>query len=326
MTDEHYFDDFVTVVIGVYWDEEVLPELYRKLKPVLSRHFARHEIVFVDDGSGDRSYQVLQCLARQDSCVCVVKLARNFGQANAIHAGLAHARGDIVAVMDSDLQDRPEDICRLVAAMRSEGRSMAIARWLSRKDSRFKILTSRLFYWVSQRVTDLKHEPNLGVFRVMERKLVELVLQNSETTGTALSYLYWMGFEYAVVDLHRDPRYAGTSGYTLTKLFRLTLDRLLTYSMVPMRMTSLLGVGLSVAGFALAGYFIIRRLLFNNIFPGWTSLAVLVTALFGVNFLILGIYGEYLGRIYIESRNRPKYVIDCVIGPDAVAEESSTSS
>lgn len=299
----------LSVVIPVFNDEEVLPELHRRLTPVLTELSARCEIVFVDDGSRDGSLRVLRELQKGDPRVRVVRLARNFGQANAITAGLDHARNEVVVLMDSDLQDRPEDIHRLIDAMLEKDVPMAIARWISRRDNVLKLAVSRLFYVVTNRITSLKREPRLGVFRALKREVIEELKAIPEKTASTMSLMYWLGFDYAVVDLHRDARYAGKSGYNLRKMIKLSFDLIFSYSLFPIQVASVLGVILSIGSLLLAAFFVIRKLVLHVVVPGWTSLIVIVLFLFGVTFLFLGIMGEYIGRIFVEAKKRPKYVV-----------------
>lgn len=187
----------VSVVIPVYNDQEVLNELYRRCEPVLNRLSDNWDIIFVDDGSVDDSFHKLIQLYEVKNNVRVLKLARNFGQQNAISAGLDFAKGDFVVIMDSDLQDKPEDIPLLLDAMQREQKDMAIAKWISRKDSPKKKFLSKLFFNISKRITNLQHEPGLGVFRVIKRSALNQILDIPEKTGTILSLMYWSGIEYS---------------------------------------------------------------------------------------------------------------------------------
>jgi dolichol-phosphate mannosyltransferase len=299
----------ISVVIPVYDDEEVLPELHRRLGLALDALPGEHEIVFVDDGSGDGSYRVLAELHAADRRVRVVRLARNFGQQNATAAGLAHARGELVVVMDSDLQDRPEDIARLIEAMEREDTDMAVARWKTRGESSLKRAASKLFYLASQYTTGIKYEEGLGAFRVIRRRALEPILAVPETTGTVFSMMYWAGIDYAIVDLDRDPRAAGSSGYNLRKMIGFAADRIFSYSLFPIRLASRLGALLGMGSLVYAAYLVIRSLLWADVAPGWASTSVLITLLFGLNFLFLGVIGEYLGRIYVEAKGRPRFIV-----------------
>ena len=304
------YDFSITYLIPVFNDEDVLGETYKRLLPVAEGLSDDYEIMFVDDGSKDGSLSVLESLQNGNNRINIVKLARNFGQANAIAAGFDYGKKDVFVIMDSDLQDRPEDIYKLLEAMIQNKVNMAIARWISREDSFFKVTVSKLFHYVTNRITNVHYVPKLGMFRVIRRELIEEVKRHQETTATPISLLYWMGYDFAVVDLKRDSRFAGDSGYTLKKMFQLAFDRIFSFSLFPIRLASAMGVVSGVASMLLALYYVFQRLLFNNILPGWTSLIVIMLFLFGVTFIFLGIIGEYLGRIFLETKKRPKYIID----------------
>lgn len=306
----------LSIVIPVYNDEEVLKELFSRIKPVLELITSKWDVVFVDDGSRDDSFKILLKLQSTDPRIRLIRLARNFGQQNAIAAGLDQAKGDIVVIMDSDLQDRPEDIPILLKAMEDEQKDMAIAKWISRNDSFKKKFFSSLFFKVSKRITNLNHEPGLGVFRVIRREALNQIINIPEKTGTILSLMYWSGIDYAVVELNRDPRYAGKSGYNIRKMLKLTADRIFSYSLFPIRIASTIGVIIGILSFLFGIALILRRVLFENVAAGWTSTLVVLAFLFGLNFFFLGIIGEYLGRIYLETKQRPKYIISRIVKSD----------
>lgn len=303
----------LSIVIPVYNDREVLPELLARLAPVLKKIVATYEIIMIDDGSSDDSFQVMMQLKKECPELILIKLARNFGQQNSITAGLNQALGDIVVIMDSDLQDRPEDIPLLLQEMENEQKDMAIAKWITRNDSFKKKFFSSLFFKVSKRITNLNHEPGLGVFRAIKRSALQQILCIPEKTGTILSLMYWSGIDYAIVELKRDPRFAGSSGYNLRKMLKLTADRIFSYSLFPIRIASTIGVVIGVLSFLFGLALIIRRILFENVAAGWTSTLVVIAFLFGLNFFFLGIIGEYLGRIYLETKQRPKYIISRIV-------------
>lgn len=303
----------ISIVIPVFNDQDVLLELHSRLKKVLVAHQPVHHILFVDDGSSDESWKVICGLMEHDSSVSGLRLNRNFGQQNAIAAGLDHVSSDIVVIMDSDLQDRPEDIPKLIAALEENDASMAIAKWKTRKDSWLKLFVSKLFYAVSQRITKIHHQPGLGAFRVIRGEVVEELKKYQERTATAHSLLYWIGVDYVTVELDRDPRFAGKSGYNLRKMLKLAMDRIFSFSMFPIRASIYSGLCVSLVSFILGIIFIIRRFLLLTA-PGWTSIVVLILFLFGLNFIFLGVIGEYLGRIFLETKQRPKYIVRKCVG------------
>lgn len=304
--------EFISILIPVYNNEDVLDELNRRLSQVLPNLCSRFEIILVNDGSQDASWAKIQDLKKQNEHIVGINLMRNFGQQNAIAAGLDNCDGDIVVIMDSDLQDRPEDIPKLIDALLENDSSMAIAKWISRKDSFLKLFVSRLFFTISQRITKIHHQPNLGVFRAIRREVVEELTRYQEKTATTLSLLYWIGMDYVTVELKRDKRFAGTSGYTVKKMLKLALDRIFSFSMFPIRLAIYSGICISITSFIIALILIIRRL-YGSVTPGWTSIIVIVLFFFGMTFLFLGTIGEYLGRIFLEAKQRPKYIIKKIL-------------
>lgn len=303
----------IAIIIPVFNDEEVLKELQSRLQIMLNENHYQYKIIFIDDGSTDNSWNIIKALQNNDSNICGLKLLRNFGQQNAIAAGLDYAEGDVVVIMDSDLQDKPEDIPKLISALEENDASMAIAKWIRRKDSFFKKFVSKLFYLVSQKITSLHYELGLGVFRAIRGEVVEELKKYNEKTSTPISLLYWIGVDYVTVPLERDARFAGKSGYNLHKMLKLSMDRIFSFSMFPIRASIYSGLIISLLSFTLAIIFIIRRLM-NLVAPGWTSIVVIVLFLFGINFIFLGVIGEYLGRVFIETRQRPKYIVKSVVG------------
>jgi len=302
----------IGILIPVFNNQGVLEELHRRLTQVLPQICSAYEVVLVDDGSEDDSWKKIEALKIHDDHVVGIKLMRNFGQQNAIAAGLDHVEGDIVVLMDADLQDRPEDIPKLVEALLQSEASMAIAKWKNRRDDWFKKSVSRLFYRVSQRITKIRHLPNLGVFRAIRREVVEELKKYQEKTSSTLSLLYWIGMDYTTVELERDGRFAGKSGYTFKKMLKLALDRIFSFSMFPIRVAIYSGMIVSILSFLL-GLGLIIRYINGTVAPGWTSTVVLVLFFFGMNFIFLGIIGEYLGRIFLESKHRPKFIVKKIL-------------
>lgn len=296
----------------MYNDEVVLDELQKRLLATLPFISNDYEVILVDDGSKDNSWNKIVSLKQKDEHIKAVKLIRNFGQQNAISAGLNIANGDVIVLMDSDLQDRPEDIHLLLEALDEHNASMAIAQWVSREDSFFKKLVSNLFYKVSKKITEINIQPRLGCFRAMRREVLEELKNFSETTSTTLSLLYYIGSNYVCVPLKRDARFAGTSGYNLKKMLSLTFARIFSFSLFPIRLAIYIGTFITICSLIVAILLIIQHLLVETV-PGWTSMIVLILFLFGLNFSFLGIIGEYLGKIFIETKRRPKYIIEKVI-------------
>ena len=307
------YTNSLSVVIPIYNDEEVIGELLRRLTAVVEDIVGEYEIILVDDGSRDHSWEIMQQERAQRAHLRIARLSRNFGQQNAIAAGLSLTTKELIVLMDSDLQDRPEDIPLLIDALLADKEAtMAIAQWEERKDSRMKIAVSRLFQLVSNRITDIHQMPRLGIFRVMKKSVVDELRNFPERTATAVSLLYYIGHKYVAVPLKRDARFAGKSGYNLSKMLSLTFARIFSFSMFPIRMVTYLGALLCVGSMIAALGLIIYKLA-GNVLAGWTSMMVMMLFLFGLNFAFLGILGEYIGRIFLETKQRPNYIIEQVI-------------
>ena len=297
------------IVVPLYNDEEVVEKLCETVFSTLENTFKAVRLIMIDDGSVDESYNLALRMRETYDGVEVIKLAGNFGQHRAILAGLRSTSADLVAVMDSDLQDRPEHIPLLVERMLEDGTSLAIARRTRRADTLRKRLFSRMFAATSNLLVPFKVDPHLGAFRVMRQGVVKQICDVKEHTGTPFSMLYSLRVPYSTVDLEREARTAGSTGYTFKKSLKLASDRIMTYSIKPIRLAIILGIMFGLFSIAIAGYSIVNYILEDRVAPGWTSI-VFVTSFFGgLNLLFLGILGEYIGRIYIESRGVPNYII-----------------
>ena len=300
-------------MIPIYNDEEVIHELLRRLTAVVESIVSDYEIILVDDGSRDRSWEIMREERAKREYLRIARLSRNFGQQNSIAAGLSLTTKELIVLMDSDLQDRPEDIPVLIDALLADSEAtMAIAQWEQRQDSRMKIAVSRLFQRVSNSITDIHTMPRLGIFRVMRKSVVEELRRFPEKTATAVSLLYYIGHKYVAVPLKRDARFAGKSGYNLSKMLSLTFARIFSFSMFPIRMVTYMGAFLCIGSMLAACGLIIYKLV-GNVVTGWTSMMVLMLFLFGLNFAFLGILGEYIGRIFLETKQRPNFIIEQVI-------------
>ena len=303
----------ISVVVPIYNDQEVIAELHRRLRPVLEEITDRYELILVDDGSRDHSWEEMLQVRQANEHVRAVRLRRNFGQQSAIAAGLSLTSNDLIVLMDSDLQDRPEDIPTLIDALLADPQAMmAIAQWEERKDSRMKLAVSRLFQRVSNTITEIHTVPRLGIFRVMKKSVVEELRNFPEKTATTVSLLYYIGSRYVAVPLKRDARFAGKSGYNLSKMLALTFARIFSFSMFPIRMVTYMGAFLCIGSMVAALALVIYKLV-GNVVAGWTSMMVLMLFLFGLNFAFLGILGEYIGRIFLETKQRPKFMIGEIV-------------
>tara|TARA_Y100001968_G_scaffold95528_1_gene85753 strand:+ start:1179 stop:2129 length:951 start_codon:yes stop_codon:yes gene_type:complete len=297
------------IVVPLYNDSDVLEALCDAVFSEINGKFKSFRLILIDDGSVDSTFENAMKMRNNYDNLEIIRLAGNFGQHRAILAGLRSTNADIVAVMDSDLQDRPEHILVMVEKMLEEDTPMVIARRGSRDDSLWKKVGSRAFATFSNILVPFKVDPHLGAFRVLRKNVVKQICDVKEHTGTPFSMLYSLKIPYSVVDLDRDARIAGKSGYNLRKSMKLASDRILTYSIKPIRLSIFLGILFGLFSIGIAGYSIINYGLQDEVAPGWTSLAFVTSFFGGLNLLFLGILGEYIGRIYIESRGIPNYMV-----------------
>jgi dolichol-phosphate mannosyltransferase len=303
----------VSVVIPVFNEQENLPALYERLTSVLTQNEPDYEIVFVDDGSRDRSLELMHELVGRDQCVRVVELARNFGHQVAISAGLDHARGRGVIIMDADLQDPPEVLPQFIAKWR-EGHDVVYAIREHRKESWLKRTAYSTFYRLLQRIANIRIPLDAGDFCIMDRRVVEVLNGMPERNRFVRGIRSWVGLDQVGLAYDRQERYAGAPKYTFRRLLYLALDGLVSFSYVPLRMISILGLCVSVMSFILAVFYLIKKLTSGLNPPGFATLVVAVFFLAGIQLITIGVIGEYVGRIFEEVKRRPLYVLRRVTG------------
>lgn len=300
----------LSVVVPVYNEEPCLEELHRRLTAVLQKTVATYEILFVNDGSTDRSLEILRALHQHDPThVRVLSFSRNFGHEAASTAGLQYARGRGVVLMDADLQDPPEVIPQLVERWR-EGYDLVYAQRASRERETFlKRATSYLYYRVMRRLASLDLPRDTGDFRLMDRKVVDAFNQCPERNRFVRGLICWVGFRQTGIRFHRKPRYAGKTKYNYFKLMRLAVDSIVAFSIVPLRLATLIGAVVGAGSFVLFLAVLAEKLRGESPQPGYALLGTGILLLGSVQIFLLGIIGEYIGRIYQEAQRRPLFVI-----------------
>jgi polyisoprenyl-phosphate glycosyltransferase len=298
----------LSVVIPIYNEIENIPVLYKRLVGVLEKAASSFEIVFVDDGSRDGSVNQLNELAAGDNRVIVLELARNFGHQVAITAGLDFSRGRAIAVMDADLQDPPEVLPDFIAKWR-EGHDVVYAIRERRKEGWFKRTSYAAFYRLLRRVSSIEIPLDAGDFCVMDRRIVDLLKEMPERSRFVRGIRSWVGFKQVGIPFERHARHAGTSKYTFGRLILLALDGLISFSYVPLRIITALGLSVSLASLVLAVFFFVKKLIYGLTPPGYASIIVSIFFLAGIQLVTLGVIGEYVGRIFEEAKRRPMYVL-----------------
>jgi len=301
-----------SVVIPIYNEEENIPELYRRLTQVMSECDEPYELVFVDDGSRDRSMVLLRNLYAEDSAhVRVVQLSRNFGHQRALSAGLDHARGQAVIVMDADLQDPPEVLPQFIAKWR-EGFHVIYAVREKRKEHVLKRATYRLFYYILRSVSRVDIPLDAGDFGLLDRRVVDTLIALPERNRFVRGLRSWVGFRQIGLAYERDARFAGETKYSFRKLVSLALDGLISFSYLPLRLASIAGFAVSALSLVAAAYYLIKAMTVGLNPPGFATQVVLITFLGGIQLITIGVIGEYMGHILDEVKRRPTYVVSDV--------------
>lgn len=303
----------VSVVVPVYNEEEVLDALVGRLVPFLEGTQRTWELVLVDDGSTDRSRERMCALRDREPRITIVCLSRNFGHQLAITAGMDHAGGDAVVVMDADLQDPPEALEPMLARW-DEGYDIVYAVRTERIDEGlFKRASASVFYRVLAALTPIEIPVDAGDFRLMSRRAVDALQRMPERARYVRGMVAWLGFRQIAVPFQRQPRHAGRTKYPLRKVLSFGADGIFSFSALPLRVATGLGFVMAAAALAYFGYAASMKLLVGKAVPGWTSIVAVVVFIGSAQLICLGIIGEYVARIYEEVKGRPLYFVDTVL-------------
>lgn len=301
----------ITVLIPAYNEQEVLPHLMERLGKLTSEHSDFDwELLFVNDGSRDRTLEMIRDYAKVDERVSYINLSRNFGKETGMIAGLDHARGDAVVIIDADLQDPPELIPDMIKWWQ-QGYDDVYARRNSRAgETWLKKSTSALFYKLLQRSTNIPIQIDTGDFRLLDRRAVDAIKEFRESNRYTKGFYSWIGFNKKEILYDRDPRLAGETKWNYPKLINLAIDGITSFTTAPLRISAVLGFVVSFAAFIYILYLLIRPLFGVDTGDGYSSLMAVILFLGGVQLLSLGVIGEYIGQIFIEAKRRPLYIVD----------------
>lgn len=306
----------ISVVVPVYNEESVIEEFHMRLISVFNTHSIRGEILYVNDGSTDKSFEILNNLQKKDKRIGILELSRNFGKEIALTAGLDHANGDAIVVIDSDLQDPPELILDLIKNLQ-EGYDVVYAKRISRKgETILKKLTAFLFYRFMQNVGELKLPADTGDYRILSRRAVEALKQFREQHRFMKGLFAWIGYPQKSIPYERDPRFGGVTKWNYWKLWNFALEGLTSFTIAPLKLASYFGFFTAFAAFIYAAIIIFKTLAFGDPVAGYPSLVVIVLFLGGIQLIFLGIIGEYLGRTFNEGKHRPLYFLQTHIPSD----------
>lgn len=299
-----------SIIIPVFNEEENIQKLFERLFQVVSKLSSDFELIFINDGSKDNTLQLVKDLAATEPKVKYINLSRNFGHQIAVSAGLDACLGQRVVIIDADLQDPPELVLEMDQKM-NEGYHVVFARRRKRKgESLAKLLTARLFYRLLARIASVEIPLDTGDFRIMDKKVVDVLRAMPEQNKFLRGQISWIGFKQTYVEYDRSERQGGKTGYTYGKMFRFALDGITSFSDAPLRLASWMGFVVSGVAFIALIYALWGKYVMHNSEPGWASIIVSVLFLGGIQLISLGFIGEYLSRISSNVKQRPLYIVD----------------
>lgn len=300
----------ISIIVPVYNESEVIEIFHSTLSSVLKIQQYRYEIVYIDDGSKDNSYAILNNIKANDANVILIKLSRNFGKELAMSAGLQKVRGDAAIVMDCDLQDPPNNIPLMVDAWLS-GVDIVNMRRIDRKgDSLLKKQTAKYFYQLIRMLSDVEIEENVGDFRLLSRKAINAINQLPERNRFMKGLFAWVGFQKITIDYVRMPRQAGQTKWPYWKLWNLALDGITSFSTAPLKISTYIGFLFAAGSFIVALVYLFKTLMFGDAVRGFPTLFLTMLFLGGIQLMSIGVIGEYLSRLFTEIKGRPLFIVD----------------
>lgn len=303
-----------SIIVPLYNEELVIEETYKRLTEVMQSTKEPYELVFVNDGSRDKTEQLAKEILARDKHVCLINFSRNFGHQTAITAGMDNARGQAVVVIDADLQDPPEVILQMIEKWK-QGYDVVYGKRLARKgETAFKKVTAKVFYRFLSSMTNIDIPTDTGDFRLIDRQVCDAMKTIKEKNRYIRGLVSWVGFKQTSVEYVREERFAGETKYPLKKMLKFASDAITSFSDKPLRIAAYLGNAISLVSFLYLLYVVIRKLTVGDFGEGWASIVAISLFFNGVVLIVLGIIGEYIGRIYDECKNRPLYIIDEKIG------------
>jgi len=312
----------ISILVPVYNEQAVLPFFIERIRKVLDALDNKYtfKLIFIDDGSRDSSWRVIRDISRDDSRFSGIRLSRNFGHQSALSCGYEYAPGDAVVTLDADLQDPPEVIPGLIRSWEEGNRVVLAVRRNREGETRIKLWTAKTYYKVLSKLSETDAPEASGDFRLLDRLAVDALKKISETHRYIRGLVGWLGFQRGVVEYDRSPRQAGATKYPMAKMVRLAMDGIVSLSFWPLRLAYLAAIVLMIPFLLYLVYNLALALLYDvAMVPGWSSL-ILATILFGaVNLFMLGVLGEYTGRIYAEVKRRPIFLVEECCGRDVLA-------
>lgn len=326
--------ELLSIVAPAFNEQDSLREFVSRIEAVMTSAAIQYEIVFVNDGSTDKTMPVMQDLQSTSRNITVVNLSRNFGKEIAMTAGLAHAAGDAIVIIDTDLQDPPELIPKMVEDW-ADGYDVVYAQRVARDgETWLKKATARLFYLAVRRMGPAPIPENVGDYRLMSRRFVDTLLQLPESHRFMKGLYAWVGYKQKAITYNRDPRYRGETKFNYWKLWNFAIEGITSFTIAPLKVATYLGLLVASLAFFYSNFILLKTLIFGDPVQGFTTIMVTMLLLSGVQLVVLGIIGEYLGRVFDETKRRPLYIVESVLWspishenppfPDAPAERISS--
>ncbi|MEE1144099.1 MAG: glycosyltransferase family 2 protein [Acutalibacteraceae bacterium] len=300
----------ISLIVPCYNEQEVLPIFYKETCKVIEKMDADFEFVFIDDGSKDNTVLIMRELAEKDDRVFYYSFSRNFGKEAGIYAGLSNAKGDICVVMDADMQDPPSLLPQMYDAIINEGYdSVATCRETREGEPPVRSFFARLFYKIINKISDADIKDGARDFRMMSRKMVDSIIELGEYNRFSKGIFGWVGFKTKWLPYENIERAAGNTKWSFWKLFKYSLDGIVNFSSAPLYISSLIGILFCIIALISTIFFFVRRLMFGDPVTGWASTACIITFIGGVQLFCVGVLGQYMARMYLETKNRPKYIV-----------------
>ena len=300
----------ISLIVPCLNEEEALPIFYEETKKVLKTMDVDYEILIIDDGSRDNTFQVAKKLAEEDKGVKYISFSRNFGKEAAMYAGFCHAKGDYVAVMDADMQDPPSLLPQMYQILEEGEYDSVATRRVDRKgESKIRSWFARLFYKIINLISDADVVDGARDFRLMKREMVDAIVSMSEYNRFSKGIFGWIGFKTYWLPFENVERVAGTTKWNFWGLFRYAISGIINFSEFPLDVASGFGIFMTIAAFIMLIFIIVRKLLFGDPVAGWASTMCVIIFIGGIQLLCLGIMGQYIGKTYMETKNRPQYII-----------------
>lgn len=303
--------ELISLVVPCYNEEQSLPYFWKETAAVMHQmDYLDFEVIFVDDGSRDKTLEVLRSLAASDSRVKYLSFSRNFGKEAAMYAGLEHAKGDYAAVMDADLQDPPALLEDMYRAVTQEGYDSAATRRVTRKgEPPIRSFFARMFYRIINKMADVEIVDGARDFRLMNRKFLNALLELKERNRFSKGLFGWVGFKTKWLEFENVERVAGETKWSFWKLFKYSIEGIVAFTTTPLTLASFMGFLLCMVALCSTVFIVVRKLLFGDPVSGWASTASIITFIGGIQLFFMGIFGQYLAKAYTEIKNRPIYIV-----------------